>query len=112
MPTGLVDNAERRHMISREHFEETEAVEQALDQFIERRARDREDANREEEAWKESTRRVNAKRREENRLAWIDYYGRMHHAHLGIAEDHARRRAQLLAEREYEPDEAPGPETA
>jgi hypothetical protein len=85
-----------------------EAAEASIDQFIEKRARDKAAANKEEEAWAASERKVRAKRREENRIAWIDYFGRMHHAHLGIAEDHARRRAQLLAERGYEPEEKEG----
>jgi hypothetical protein len=89
-----------------------EAASVSIDAFIEHRARQKADANAEEAAWAESERRVRAKRREENRRLWIDYYGRMHHAHLGIAEGHARRRSQLLAEGGYEPDEVPDPPEA
>jgi hypothetical protein len=38
---------------------------------------DRKEANAEEEAWKESTRRGNEKRRRANRLEWIAHHGMM-----------------------------------
>ena len=55
-----------------------EIVEKELDQMIERRARQgEEDRDEKEELWKESVRRYNARRREENRLAWCDYFSRL-----------------------------------
>jgi len=46
-----------------------EMVEAELDAMIERRSRQK-DPDEEHELWKESVRRYNARRREENRLAW------------------------------------------
>jgi hypothetical protein len=102
--------AERRLMIGRKDLEDLEKAEQQIDQFIERRARQRDAANEEAAAWAESERRVRAKKREEHRRLWIDYEGRMHHAHLSLAEWHARRRSQLMAEGGYE--EVPDPPEA
>ncbi len=93
--------------------EKTERAEADLDRFINARSRQKNEANTEEELWRASERRVREKRRRENRQEWIDYYGSMHRVHLGIAEGHARRRAQLMAEAGYEPeDEPPGDEAA
>ncbi len=80
----------------------TERAERDLDAFINRRSRAKDKANTEEELWRASERRVREKRRRVNRQEWIDYYGSMHRVHLGIAEGHARRRAQLMAEAGYE----------
>lgn len=88
-----------------------EAAEASIDQFIERRARDREDANREEEAWAESTRRVNEKRRRANRQAWLAFYEHMNRLHLGLAAEHADKRSRLMLEDGNEPDDRP-PEAA
>jgi hypothetical protein len=78
--------------------EATERVEAELDAFVLKRYREREKVNAEEEAWKESTRRVNERRREANRRRWIEYHGNMHQLHLGIANEHASTRSRLLAE--------------
>jgi hypothetical protein len=52
-----------------------ELAEKQLAVLIERRSRNREvDPDEREEHWKESVRRYNARRREENRLAWCDYF--------------------------------------
>ena len=48
----------------------TEAVEADLNRLIERRASAETDPEEREELWKESVRRYNEHRREENRLAW------------------------------------------
>jgi hypothetical protein len=53
-----------------------EIVEKELDTLIERRYRQK-DPDEESELWKESVRRYNARRREENGLAWCDYFGRI-----------------------------------
>jgi hypothetical protein len=53
-----------------------ELVEKELDQMIERRFRQK-DPDEESEAWQESVRRCNARRREENRLAWCEYFSRL-----------------------------------
>lgn len=96
-------------------IDDVEAVERAeasIDAFINKRHRGREKVNAEEEAWKESTRRVNEKRRLADRQAWIDHFGHMHRLHLALADEHAAKRARLLAECGYEPEEFPGPEAA
>ena len=68
-----------------------ERVEKELDAMIERRARKGEvDLDEQEELWKESVRRYNARRREENRLAWHQY-------HQGQAERLRRTVEPLIA---------------
>ena len=68
-----------------------EMVEKELDAMIERRARKGEvDPDEQEELWKESVRRYNARRREENRLAWHQY-------HQGQAERLRRTVEPLIA---------------
>ena len=90
-------------------------VEQAsasIDALIEKRTRKKKDANATEEMWKASERRHQEKRRRENRRLWLEYYEKMNRLHLGIAEEHASRRARLLAET-FSPDEGPDtPEVA
>ncbi len=87
--------------------EAAEKAEKSLDAFINSRSKARETANAEEELWRASERRVRERRRRSNRQEWIDYYGSMHRVHLGIAEGHARRRAQLMAEGGYELGDGP-----
>jgi hypothetical protein len=82
--------AERRLMIGRKDLEDLEKAEQQIDQFIERRARERAHANKEEEFWVEQERRRRERRHEENRLAWHSY-------HLGQAERIERTAADLAA---------------
>ena len=92
-------------MLERADFDAVERVESELNLFIEKRARDKEEANRLEAAWAESTRRHNAQRREVNRQSWIAYYGHMHRLHLGLAAEHANRGSRLMLEAGYEPGE-------
>ena len=87
-------------------------AEASIDAFINSRSRAKEKANTEEEAWKESTRKVNEKRRRANRWAWISHHGHMHSLHLALASEHASKRSRLMAEvGYYEPDDEP-PEAA
>jgi hypothetical protein len=89
-----------------------EKAEKQLTAFINARSKAKERANEEEELWRASERRVLAKRRRENRQSWLEFYERMNRIHLGLAEEHATRRVQLLAE-EFSPDEGPDtPEAA
>jgi hypothetical protein len=53
-----------------------EMVEKELDAMIVRRSRQK-DPDEEHELWKASVRLYNARRREENRLAWSDYFYRL-----------------------------------
>jgi hypothetical protein len=65
-----------------------EMVEEQLDAMIQRRAREGDlDPDEQEERWKASVRRYNARRQEEMRVAWCEY-------HQGQA---ARHRAVLEA---------------
>ena len=89
-----------------------ERVEAGLDAFINKRSREREEANRVEAVWAESERRVREKRRQTNRQAWIEHHGHMNLLHLGLAAEHADKRSRLMLERGYEPEESPGPEAA
>jgi hypothetical protein len=55
-----------------------ELVEKELDAMIERRSRKGDvDPDEQEELWKASVRAYNARRREENRLAWCDHFERL-----------------------------------
>jgi hypothetical protein len=76
----------------------TEAVEADLNRLIERRASAETDPEEREELWKESVRRYNARRREENRLAWCDYFGRIAAGLRSRAEEYDHRAQALLQE--------------
>jgi pentatricopeptide repeat protein len=73
-----------------------EMVEKELNAMIERcsRQKDPEEAS---EAWQESVRRYNVRRREENRLAWCDYFERLSACLRARAEEYDHR-AQMLME--------------
>ena len=71
-----------------------EMVERELDAIIERRSRQK-DPEEASEAWQESVRRYNARRREENRLAWCDYFSHLAGALRARAEEYDQRVAQL-----------------
>jgi hypothetical protein len=73
-----------------------EAVEVDLNRLIERRSRQK-DPDEESELWKESVRRYNARRREENRLAWCDYFSHLAGSLRARAEEYDHR-AQALME--------------
>jgi len=73
-----------------------ETVEKELDAMIERRARQK-DPDEEHELWRESVRRYNARRREENRLAWCDYFSRLAGS---LKAEECDRRAALLTNAE------------
>lgn len=84
-------------MISREHFEEVEAVEAQLDAFIEKRAREAADQERVEELWAESARRDRQRRREENRLTWREFHLHLACNHAALCDRHRQRAAELAA---------------
>ena len=54
-----------------------EMVEAELNRFIEKRSARKIGPDEQEELWKESVRRYNARLQEENRLAWCNYFGRI-----------------------------------
>jgi hypothetical protein len=95
-----------------DNVEAAERVEAELDNFISKRSREREEADRVEAVWVESARRHRARRRERNRQAWIDHHDLMNRLHLGLAAEHADKRSRLMLESGYEPDEAPEPPEA
>jgi hypothetical protein len=71
-----------------------ELVEKELNTLIERRSRQK-DPDEEHELWRESVKRYNALRREENRLAWCDYFSHLAGALRARAEEYDRRAALL-----------------
>jgi hypothetical protein len=73
-----------------------EMVERELDAMIERRSRQK-DPDEEHDLWQESVRRYNAKKREENRLAWCDYFTHLAGSLRARAEEYDHR-AQALME--------------
>lgn len=74
----------------------TEAIESEIDRIIERRAREREDASRVEELWKDSTRVHNERRRRENGAAWYDYHMTLSYIHRQLSEEHEAEALKLL----------------
>jgi hypothetical protein len=75
-----------------------EMVERELDAMIERRSR-KKDPEEESELWKESVRRYNARKSEENRLAWCDYFSHLASALRTRAEEYDHRAQALLENR-------------
>jgi len=80
-----------------------EAVDLELDRLISRRASQdmRPDPDEQGELWKASVRAHNARRREENRLAWSEYHRLQAERHRSILEaliSHHERRAAELSE--------------
>jgi hypothetical protein len=75
-----------------------EATEKELDAMIRRRHDQRvasEGERAEEELWQESVNRYNARRREENRIAWCAYYRNMAGALYARAEEYIVRAEKL-----------------
>jgi hypothetical protein len=87
--------------------EAAERAEKSIDEFINKRARDKAEANKEEEELRAVARRIREKRRRDNRKLWIDHHGVMNALHTGLALEHANKRARLLAESGYEPEDGP-----
>jgi hypothetical protein len=76
-----------------------EMVEAELNRLIERRSSRKIDPDEREALWQESVRRYNARRREENRLAWCDYFSHLASALRTRAEDYDHRAQALLENR-------------
>jgi hypothetical protein len=75
---------------------DAEMAEKQLDAMMQRRARKGEVGPDEaEEIWKESVRRYNARRREENRREWCGYFERLAACLRARAEEYDHR-AQML----------------
>jgi hypothetical protein len=74
-----------------------ETVEVELNAFIERRSRrGGADPDEREELWQESVRRYNARRREENRFAWCEYFSNLAGYLRARAEEYDHRAKALL----------------
>ena len=76
----------------------SEHVEKELDLLIPRRdvqRRQTEGERLEEELWRESERRHEAKRREENRLAWCEHYQHMRTLHWGLGDEYDAKLKRL-----------------
>ena len=77
----------------------SEMVEKELDHLITRRSTQK-DPEEHSEAWQQSVRRYNVRRREENRLAWCEYFSRLAWSLRARAEEYDQR-AQTLMEGEH-----------
>ena len=71
-----------------------------IDTLIERRAREREQANWESTLWAESVRRYNFAARAERRRQWWQYHTDMAAIHTRIATEHTQKAARLASEAE------------
>ena len=85
-------------MLERADYEAVEDAEKSIDAFILKRSRSQEVANREEEAWKASTRRHNERRHLENRDAWAEHYRQLALCHHDLAAENAARADALAGE--------------
>jgi hypothetical protein len=72
-----------------------EAVEAELNRLIERRSTRETDPDERDELWKAGVAAYNARRREENRLAWCEYYSRLAGSLRARAKEYDQRVAQL-----------------
>ena len=71
-----------------------------LNNLIERRARQHDEAHFEEMAWKESVRKHNAKLRRQHRAEWFAFYSRLGESLRASAAHYDRKAAALLLEEE------------
>ena len=73
-----------------------EAASDQLDALIEKRTAERDGANAEEELWKASARKHNAKLRRQHRAEWFAFYSRLADSLRASAERYDRRAEALL----------------
>ena len=67
-----------------------------IDALVERRSRQRSEANFEEAAWKASVRKHNAKLRRERRAEWLCYFSALADSLRASADEFDRRAEKLL----------------
>ena len=72
-----------------------EKVEKELDNLITRRSKQK-DLEEVSEAWQESVRRYNVRRREENRLLWCEYFSHLAGSLRARAEEYDHRSQALM----------------
>jgi hypothetical protein len=75
------------------------SAERQLNDLVERRATEKNNANAREETYKQSVRRHREKRQEQNRWGWIRFFDRMAQSHARMSEDYERRASALYEER-------------
>ena len=73
-----------------------EMVEAELNRLMDKRSSQEIDADERDELWKASVAAYNARRREENRLAWCDYFCRLAGTLRARAEEYDHRAQALL----------------
>ena len=73
-----------------------DTVEVELNRLIEKRSSREIDADERDELWTASVSAYNARRREENRLAWCNYFGRLAASLRSRAEEYDHRAQALL----------------
>ena len=77
--------------------EAAEKAEQQINLFIDKRSREREEANRVEAAWAESTRRHRRKVRLTNGNAWVEYFDHLASCHERRADEFRDRSREVAA---------------
>jgi hypothetical protein len=82
-------------VLAREDFDDVERVEAELDKFIEKRAREKREANLIEEEWARTERQDRERRRRENCAAWVAYEMHLSELHASLREEH-RAKAEAL----------------
>lgn len=75
----------------------TDAAEESLNRLIERRAEEREEANREATAWRASEVRFRARRESEIRSQWVRYYRRQAVLFRSLAAENEARALRLIS---------------
>jgi hypothetical protein len=73
-----------------------DTVDVELNHLIEKRSSRETDSDERDELWKASVAAYNARRREENRLAWCDYFCRLAGTLRARAEEYDHRAQALL----------------
>ena len=76
-----------------------DTVDVELNHLIEKRSSRETDPDERDEVWKASVARYNARRHEDNRLAWCDYFGRLAASLRSHAEEYDHRARALLEDR-------------
>ncbi len=79
---------------------DVERASDQLDALIERRAREKSNANELEEMYRESARRHRERLRRANAALWYEFHMRLADSHAGIAREHEAKALALLEEGE------------
>jgi hypothetical protein len=79
--------------------ERRDTVELGLNRLMQMRSSRETEPDERDELWKASVAAYNARRREENRLAWCGYFGRIAISLRSRAEDYDNRAQALLEDR-------------